>query len=204
MNREPNALKVPKSIRAMEIVVGSIALILAGLVLAFPAFAAVLVISLLSISLIFIGIEGILVGAGGKGLSRGQRAFRLGIGIVAVALSVLVLAFPAAAIISSIALLSVGLLFMGASEIAKGIANKQMPSWARALYVGVGALTVVLSVLAVVFPILGFLTLYYLIAFNLVIIGATYIVAGVAGVSYASVKPAVRSDSKKKWESDAA
>jgi hypothetical protein len=44
MRRSQDSVKMPNSVRAIEIALGVITLVLAGLVLASPAFAAVLVI----------------------------------------------------------------------------------------------------------------------------------------------------------------
>src|SRR5919109_1524393 len=66
--------KAPKSVRTVEIVVGAITLVLAGLVLAFPLFAVLFIVFWLSLSLIFGGLEGIIIGASARHLSRGWRA----------------------------------------------------------------------------------------------------------------------------------
>lgn len=205
MKRSQGSVKMPNSVRAIEIALGVIVLVLAGLVLASPAFAAVLVLLFLSISLLFAGIEGILVGAGGRRLSGGQRAFRLVAGIIAVGLSVAVLAFPAFGLLSSVVLLSLGLLVLGASGVAKGVTDKRMPSWAGALYVGVGVLTVALSVAMIALPMLGLTVLYSLLAVTLIINGAAYIMAGITGVAYMPMGPLFGGNGNKKtWESDAA
>lgn len=50
--------KAPKSVRTVEIIVGAITLVLAGLVIAFPLFAVLFIVFWLSLSLIFGGLEG--------------------------------------------------------------------------------------------------------------------------------------------------
>jgi uncharacterized membrane protein HdeD (DUF308 family) len=155
----------------------------------------------------FAGIEGILVGAGGRGLSGGQRAFRLIAGVIAVGLSIAVLAFPAFGLLSSVVLLSLGLLVLGASGIAKGVTDRRIPSWARALYVGVGVLTVALSVAVITLPMFGLTVLYSLMAITLIINGAAYILAGITGIAYVPMGQlfgAGHGNNRKTWESDAA
>jgi uncharacterized membrane protein HdeD (DUF308 family) len=198
---------VPKSFRIMDIVLGAITLVLAGLVLASPAFAAALLLLWLSISLLFAGFEGIIVGSAGRGLSAGQRTFRLIAGIIAVGLAILVIAFPAAALLSSVILLSIGLLFLGGSGIAKGVAEKFMSGWARAMYVAVGGISVALSIAVIASPAFGLLTLYYLIAAVLTINGAAYVVAGITGKVYVplGIGAGARVNGRRRaWKSDAA
>ena len=198
---------VPKSFRVIEIVLGAITLILAGLVLASPAFAATLLLLWLSISLLFAGFEGIIVGSAGKGLSGGQRAFRIVAGVIAVGLSIAVIAFPAAALLGSVVLLSIALLILGAAAIGKGITEKYMSGWARAMYIGVGAVTVGLSIPVLASPVIGLLTLYYLISIVLIINGAAFVVAGITGTVYIPMGITVAGaggSNKKTWQSDTA
>jgi uncharacterized membrane protein HdeD (DUF308 family) len=198
------AAKAPKYARTIDIVLGAIILILAGLVLASPAFAATLLVLWLSISLLFAGFEGIIVGASAKGLSGGQRAIRLIAGFVAVGLSIAVVAFPGAAILSSVVLLSIALVFLGASALGKGIMEKYMSGWARAMYIIVGGITIALSIPVIASPIFGLLTVYYVIASVLIINGAAYIIAGVTGAVYVPIGLGLASGRKSFGESDAA
>jgi uncharacterized membrane protein HdeD (DUF308 family) len=207
MDQNSKLVKAPISIRIMEIVVGAITLILAGLIMAYPAFATMLILVLLSMSLLFAGIEGIIVGALGRRLSKGQRTLRVVAGIVAVGLSIATFAFPSVALLSLVVLLSIGLFFLGGSGIVKGILESGMSMWVRTLYVGVGVLTIGLSAAAIAAPGLALLTLYTLLAITLVINGAAYIATGIAGVVYVPMESSsiLGSESeKKKWQSDAA
>ncbi|MEW6604690.1 MAG: DUF308 domain-containing protein [Thermoproteota archaeon] len=197
------SIKAPKYVRVIDVILGAISLILAGIVFASPAFAAALLILVISLSLIFAGVEGIIVGASGRGLSGGQRALRLILGIIAVGLSIAVIAFPGATVLSSVALLSIGLLCLGAAAVGKGITEKFMPNWARAMYVVVGGIVIALSVPVIAYPGLGLLTLYYMIATVLIINGIGYVIAGITGAVYVPIGTRIaRGD--RKWESDAA
>ncbi len=97
--QSPGIVKAPNYLRVAQIVVGAITLVLAGFVLAFPGFAIFLIIVWLSISLLFSGIDGVIIGAGARHMPKGWRAIRIGVGAVAVALSVAVFAFPTAAVL---------------------------------------------------------------------------------------------------------
>lgn len=198
------AVKAPRSIRVIDIVLGAITLVLAGLVLASPGFAATLLLLWLSISLLVAGFEGIIVGAGGRGLSGGQRAFRVIAGIIAVGLSIAVIVFPGGALVGTVVLLSIALLVLGCAAIGKGITEKFMSGWARAMYVIVGGISVALSIPVIVFPGLGLLTLYYLMSTVLIVNGAAFVIAGITGAVYVPIGIGLARGAKKYWESDAA
>ncbi|MEP0824619.1 MAG: DUF308 domain-containing protein [Nitrososphaera sp.] len=197
------SIKAPKYVRTIDVILGAISLILAGVVFALPAFAAALLVLVISLSLIFAGVEGVIVGATGRGLSGSQRALRLILGIIAVGIAIAVIAFPGAAVLSSVVLLSLGLLALGASAIGKGVTEKFMPGWARAMYVIVGGLVVGLSIPVIVYPVFGLLTLYYMITTVLIINGIGYIIAGITGAVYVPIGTRIVRDGSK-WESDAA
>ena len=146
------AIKAPKYVRIIDLVLGAISLILAGLVMGVPGFAGSLVVVFLSVALVVAGFEGIIVGALGRRLSRGQRALRLIVGVIAVGLSMAVIVFPISALISTTVLLSIAFLFLGAGAIAKGITERYMSGWARAMYVIVGGIVLALSIPVMVFP----------------------------------------------------
>ena len=177
-------IKTPNSLRFAQIAVGIITLVLAGVVLTFPSLAIFLIAIWLSISLFFGGIESIIVGAGARHLSKGGRAISIGLGAVTVGLSIAVFAFPVATTITLVILLSIALLFLGAGAIARGATERRIPGWARVMLVVVGAITVGLSIPAMIFPVFGMYLLFVLIATALIINGASYIAAGVTGAIF--------------------
>jgi len=200
--QSPGMMKAPNSLRAAQMVVGVITLVLAGVILAFPGFAIFLIAVWLSVSLVFGGIEGVIVGAGAKHLSKGGRAVSIGVGAVAIALSAAALAFPTAATLTLVLLLSIALLFLGAGGIARGVSEKRMPGWARAMLVAVGIITVGLSISVMIFPAFGVSVLFAFVAAALIINGASYIVAGVTGAIFRPIL--IGRGARRSWESDAA
>jgi len=186
--KSPGIAKASNSLRVMEIVIGAITLVLAGIVLAFPGFAIFLIIVWLSISLLFGGIEEILIGVGAKHMSRGWRAVSIGVGAVAIVLSAAVFAFPGAAALTLVLLISIALLFLGAGGIARGISEKRMAGWARGMYIAVGAITIGLSILVVMFPVYGLSVLYVFLAAALIINGSSHIISGITGVIFRPVR----------------
>src|SRR5919199_1552517 len=147
-----------------------------------PGFAGSLVVVFLSVALVVAGFEGIIVGALGRRLSGGQRALRLIVGLIAVGLSMVVIVFPISALISTTVLLSIAFLFLGGGAIAKGITERYMSGWARAMYVIVGGIVLALSIPIMVFPLLGLVTLYTIMSAVLIVNGIGYIIAGITGI----------------------
>jgi uncharacterized membrane protein HdeD (DUF308 family) len=157
----------------------------------------------LSLSLIFGGVEGIIIGASARHLSRGWRALSLGVGVFALIMGFVVLALPGAAVVTSIFLLGLGLLVLGSGAIAQGISGKHASGWARGMLIG--AITVVLAMMALVFPVFGAELLYVILATALIINGIGFIIAGVTGSKFTPITPGSFVGGKKRqWESDAA
>lgn len=200
--RQSPGVKAPDSMRIAQIAVGVITLVLAGIVLAFPGFAVFLIAIWLSISLLFGGIEGVLVGAGARHLTKGGRAVSIGVGAAAIGLSVAVLAFPTAAALTLVLLLSIALLFLGAGAISRGVSEKRMPNWSKVALVAVGTITVGLSIPVMIFPAFGFSVMYAIIAAALIINGGLYIMAGATGAVFSPI--GLRAPARRSWESDAA
>lgn len=200
----PGVTKSPNSLRAAQIILGALTMMLAGLVLVFPAFAVYLIAALLSVSLLFGGIHDIVIGAGAKHLRKATRAASIGVGVLAIAASLFAIAYPGAAVIAMSVLLAVALIFLGSAAVARGIVEKHFPGWVRAMLIGVGALTTALSFPIIVYPVLGVPVLLAILATALVIIGASYIAVGATGALF---RPAYRRfdlDSKRNTGSEAA
>jgi len=192
MHNVPGVARIPKSIRIADIILGAITLALAAAVLAFPSLATLLLVVWIALSLLFAGFEGITVGAAAKRLLRRQRVVRIVSGVVAVILAALVLAIPAAAVVGTIVLLSVGLLFLGGGGIAKGIVEKYMSVWARVMYIVVGGISVALSIAVIANPLFGLLTLFIIVSTVLLINGMSYVIAGVTGMVFVPLAPLPR------------
>ena len=198
------SVKASNGMRAAQIITGALALVLAGLVMTSLAATATVVVFWLSLSLLFGGIEGVITGIWAKHLSRGWRAFSLGAGLLAIILSGLAFAFPGAAVLTSIFFLSMAMLILGAGWIARGLLEKRLSGWYRGLLIGIGAISLVLSVPVMIYPLMfGLPTIYVFLSTALIIAGVSYIVAGLTGAVF---RPSGLVDRglRKSWESDAA
>lgn len=144
-----------------------------------PVLGLLSIIAFLGIILLLVGIEQVVVGIFYKGRSRFSS---IGLGIIVIILSVLVLAFPAETSIFVMFLLGFALMLDGASRIVKGINNRhEEKSWSRAFSIGTGALSIVLAVMILVFPLIGIIFVGLLIGIAALIIGIQIISEGVRG-----------------------
>lgn len=169
----------------------------------FPGLALYLIAIWLSVSLLFGGVEGVIVGASATYLSKGWGAISIVAGAIAVLTSVAVLAYPGIGVLTATLILSIGLFFLGAGSIARGVSEKHRTGWARAMYIAVGAITVGLSIPIMVFPVLGIPVLLTFAAVAPVIIGASYIIAGIRGAVFRPIHSSLDS-ARRKFESEAA
>ncbi|HET8792964.1 MAG TPA: DUF308 domain-containing protein, partial [Nitrososphaeraceae archaeon] len=103
------------------------------------------------------------------------------LGALAIILSIIVIAFPIFAIGMLVTLLALGLLFIGIARIVHGVTNKNTSKWSRIFLIAVGVLSIGVSIMVFVNPVVGIVILTFVLAINLLIIGIESIVHGVSG-----------------------
>ena len=174
--------KAPGWLRALDVILGLIAVALSIAVLMYPELAILTLIFTLSVALLVIGIARVIIGIFAKYLSDELRALNLGAGILALALAIVAIFYPQLATQMLIYLLSFALMFNGIVRVMIGGFAKVFPNWLRGLLVVVGMLTIVLSVVVVISPAFGFLTLVFLLSIAFLLNGMVRIVSGITGV----------------------
>ena len=168
----------PTWLRFFQIIAGIIAIVLSGAVLASPLSAVFTITLLFSIALIFLGIERIIIGMTSSGGSKESRIGNIVLGVIAIAISGLPIAFPLFAFEIIVFLISFGLLFTGIGRIMQGISSKTADRWYRATVIGIGIFAIVFSVLVLVYPIL---TTTIMLSVAFLILGIECIMAGATG-----------------------
>jgi uncharacterized membrane protein HdeD (DUF308 family) len=182
-----NESKSPGWMRGAQIGLGVIAIILSILVIAHPGITLVTIIFAVVITLMVVGIFEIISGIFATGANR-SRWGSVGLGVLALIISGIALAFPISAIAFVIILLAVALLFIGISDVMLGVGDKYSPGWARAFNIGAGALAIVLSSFVMVFPLYGVVLLSLILGIALLIIGIQIIAVGVTGTRMRMMK----------------
>ena len=172
---------VSKGIRILQIVVGIIAIALSMAVIVNPGFGIEILVFLLSLTLLVVGIERVSIGFLPYIKKSSTRISNIVLGGLAIALAIIVIAFPIFTIGFLVTLLAIGLLFIGAARIVHGVFNKQTSKWSRILLIAVGILSIGISFMVFINPLLGIFILTFMLAVNLLIIGVESIVHGVSG-----------------------
>ena len=117
-----------------------------------------------------------LVGDGGAPPdARGPRALRVVRGLLFLALAVAVLVWPAPTIGVVALLVGVGLVVAGVLDVVDGVRSSGTDRWAR---VAVGAASVLLGALALVWPDVTVLVVAVVLGVRLVLLGVRLLVAG--------------------------
>ncbi len=163
--------KVPGWLRAAEIIAGIIALVLGAYVIAYPGVAAATLVAFLAIGLLVISaIEFLRIFS--AGISGWQRLLNLILAVIVFLLALAILIYPVFAGTVELGwLVAIALIFAGATLMARAV-------W---WWLILGAIVLIIGVVAFVFPSLGVITAVALLAIGLIILGLALIVYGVLG-----------------------
>ena len=172
---------VSKGIRILQIIVGIIAIALSIAVIINPGFGIEILVFLLSVSLFVVGIERVSIAFLPYIRKSSTRISNIVLGGLAIALAIIVIAFPIFTVGFLVTLLAIGLLLIGAARILHGVLDKQTSKWSRILLVAVGILSIGISFMVFANPIFGIFLLTFLLAVNLLIIGIESIIHGASG-----------------------
>ncbi|HET7345547.1 MAG TPA: DUF308 domain-containing protein [Nitrososphaeraceae archaeon] len=170
--------KSPGWVRAAQIGLGALAVILSISILASPGLAIVSIVYFVGILLLIVGIESVITGIFIRSKSRWAS---VGLGILVIILAIIVMAFPLGTTIFLIILMGVALLINGISRVIHGFGDKESRGWSRGFSIGVGALEIALGILIMASPAFGVALVGLMIAIALLITGIQMIVAGISG-----------------------
>jgi uncharacterized membrane protein HdeD (DUF308 family) len=115
--------KHSKSSRFGNIALGALAAILGIAVLAFPLFTTAVLVTLLALGLLFTGIARIIHGISDKNISKWSKGFLVGVGILSLAVSFMVFAYPALGVFVLTLVLGINLLIIGIQSVAYAISG---------------------------------------------------------------------------------
>lgn len=168
-------------VRVLRVIVGLFAIAASVVALTWPGLAVFSLLFLLSFVLLFLGVARIAHGVKAKFWPRGLRALYAVAGFVALILGAVVLAFPLLGIAMLVLLLAFALLAYGiVSLVIGGSAAATLASkWKRALLLIVGALSVIFSLIVLVFPGIGLVTLVVWLSVSLLLDGIESMISGV-------------------------
>lgn len=108
-----------------------------------------------------------------------MRGLEIVLGVLALVLAIVVLAYPSIAVLTLLVYLSVAIVFLSVRQIMIGAGIRWLAGWLRALHVVVGVLGLVFGFMVIGSPGLGVATLIVLLASGLFLFGVTEIAVGV-------------------------
>ena len=103
--------------RAIDLITGLLGIAIGIIVFLLPVLGIGTLIFLLAFGTMFYGIASVIIGASAKRLTKGLRVLALVSGLLAIILSLIVMATPAVAILSLVFLLSVSFMVGGVESI---------------------------------------------------------------------------------------
>jgi len=169
--------KFPKWVRAVQIILGTLAILLAIVALTNSGLTILLI--LIAIILVITGFEKTITGLF---IAHNLRFFTIGLGILTIILAGLALTYPIAAVRVLLLILGFSLMVDGFSRIADGLTNKSEKRLVRGFTIAVGILAIIISVGINIIPFWGKLFISKLIAIDLIIIGGQMIISGTVNV----------------------
>lgn len=166
--------------RALEIILGIVALAIGILALVFPAGIIVTIAVLFGIALLIIGFLRLATAfsSAHPGSARGANA---AIGIIAIIVGLLILFFPTFAGLTFVILLGIGLLIYGIGRIAVGSVASNLSGGLRALVIIFGILIAVFGLIVIFIPAVGVFTYAFFVSIAFLLIGIDALAAGITG-----------------------
>jgi uncharacterized membrane protein HdeD (DUF308 family) len=169
--------KSPKWVRATQIVLGALAILLAIVALTNSGLTILLIF--IAIVLVIAGFEKTITGLF---VAHNLRFFTIGLGVLTIILAGVTLAYHIAAVRILLLILGFTLMVDGFSRIADGLTNKSDKRLIRGFTIAVGILAIIISVGINIIPFWGKLFISKLIAVDLIIIGIQMITTGTVNV----------------------
>jgi uncharacterized membrane protein HdeD (DUF308 family) len=166
----------------LQIIFGSLAILLSVVVLSFlvvfPGTTLLGLILILSIVFLIVGIERVAVGLSPLS-SKKTRITNIVLGLAIVGLSIFLMQFPVVTSAFLVILGAVALLISG--RIVQGI-SREMPKFSKGLVIGVGVLSIAISIVIIANPIrIGLVLLVIMLTGTLLIAGIEMILVGARG-----------------------
>ena len=179
-----NKSRSPGWMRAVQIGLGAIAIILSILVIVHPGITLFSIIYILGITLIVLGIFEIITGIFGLGANK-SRWGTVGLGVLSLIFGSIAVGYPVHTAVFVIILLAIALLFVGIARIIRGVVDKQSRSWARGFSIGAGIIAIALFGLIMASPLYGAIFVSILVSLilgiALLILGIEIIASGISG-----------------------
>jgi uncharacterized membrane protein HdeD (DUF308 family) len=165
-------MESPPWLRMLRIVIGGISIILSLVVLVSLSSSILTALSVLSVVLLVLGIERISAGVALPNSKR-SRLVDIVLGLAIISFSIVLMEFPIFASSILVVIGAVALLLSGIARIVHGASKDSGSGLHRAFLIGVGALSIAVSILVIARPI------EFGLAFFVILISIAFFASGV-------------------------
>jgi uncharacterized membrane protein HdeD (DUF308 family) len=174
---------VPTKLRAFQLIVGAICIILSILILTGSKYLGTYTfLFFIEITLLILGAERIASGVRSPSIKRSTRIINIAIGSGIIGIAILGFFTPTLTTKYLILLLGFGLLANGVVRIVDGFRNKDVYETSTLLFrIGAGIVSAAVAILVLVFPVFGFILILLILTVALLITGIELIVVGIRG-----------------------
>jgi uncharacterized membrane protein HdeD (DUF308 family) len=166
--------------RAVEIILGIVALIIGGLALAFPIATVVSIVFFFGIALLAIGILRLATGASADWLPGASRKTNVVIGILAIIFGLIIMFAPFFSAEIIIIMIGFALVIYGVGRMVVGGAA-HISGGMRALLIIFGLIVAVFGLIVIFFPVVGAYTYAFFVSLAFIIIGIDALASGISG-----------------------
>jgi uncharacterized membrane protein HdeD (DUF308 family) len=173
--------------RALDIFTGVLAIVLAIVALSDPAAGAALLIFLFAFALLFLGAWRLTRAMAHTSPPGWHRTVDALFGVLGIAIAFVVLLFPGLGLLSLVFLLYFGLVFIGIGWIIFGARRVSDPGWYRGFAVALGVFSLVAALVAILDVGVAILSLIFLLAFVLLLIGVGELISGATGRAFSAL-----------------
>lgn len=174
-----------EGLRKINFLSGLLIVIISVLVLIFSFQAVVLLLFILAISLLILGAARIINGSSNEKLKNSVKAWKVISGIAAIILSVIGIVYllidPTLSLTIVIIVFGIALLLIGIGRIITGLINNKFKNWYRYLLVLVGLITLILSILVLLYPNIGLMIIVIMLGLPLLLNGILKMILGIIG-----------------------
>jgi len=167
--------KPPKWVRAAEVALGILSVVVTLIVVLNPSFGTGTIVSLLAFAVILNSFR--IVSSGGALLPAMLRGLSVGLGLLTAIIVAIVILSPRVGIATLTLIFAIGLAIQGAARLAH-TTHVGHPRWLRVSALTTGALTLVLAGTIALLPSATMVSLVALLALALVVNGIDSVIAG--------------------------
>jgi uncharacterized membrane protein HdeD (DUF308 family) len=167
--------KPPREVRAAEMILGALSIVVTLIVVLNPSFGAATIVSLLAFAVILNSFR--IVSSGGALLPAMLKGLTVGLGILTAVIVAIVILSPSIGLATLTLVFAIGLAIQGLARLAH-TAHVGHPRWLRVSALTTGAITVVIAATIATLPSVTMVSLVALLAVALVVNGIDSVVAG--------------------------